>query len=157
MGWEHFNLNLLEAFDFEITAERLVLRVFDSASEALDYEWNNYDKRFDARMSKPMDESQADFAFSERDWEERLHRQRMQGVGTLALDWLMCSFQGALHSAKKYLDHIYPPNAGGYKGDGWLSKVTTEYQQRFGIDFKKGPVSFERIEELVLARHAVIH
>ena len=107
MGWEHFNLNLLEAFDFEITAEHLVLRVFESASEALDDEWKNYVKRFDTRMSKGMDESQAAFAFSERDWGERSHRQRMHGVGTLALDGLKCSFQGALHSANKYLDAIY--------------------------------------------------
>ena len=157
MGWEHFNLNLLEAFDFEITAEHLILRVFDSASKTRDDEWGNYVKRFDARMSKGMDESQVGYAFSERDWEEGLHRQRMQGVGALALDWLMCSFQGALHSAKKYLDATHPPNAGGYKGDGWLSKVATEYQQRFGIDFKKGPISFGRIEELVLARNTGIH
>jgi len=157
MGWEHFNPNLLEVFDFGLTAQYLVLRVFDSASEALDEGWNNYVKRFNARMPNPMDESQAAFAFTERNWEERSHRQRMQSVGTLALDWLMCSFQGALHNAKKYLDAIYPPNAGGYKGDGWLKKVTTEYQQRFGIDFKKGPISFDRIEELVLARNAGIH
>jgi hypothetical protein len=132
MGWEHFNLNLLEAFDFEITAEHLVLRVFESASEALDDEWKNYVKRFDARMSKGMDESQVGYAFSERDWEERLHRQRMQGVGALALDWLMCSFQGALHSAKKYLDASHPPNPDGYKGGNWLSRASNEYQQRFG-------------------------
>jgi len=157
MGWEHFNLNLLEAFDFEITAKHLILRVFDSASAALDEEWNKYVAHFDAHISEEMDESQVGFAFHERDWEEHSHSQRMQGVGALALDWLMCSLQGALHSAKKYLDATHPQNLAGYKGDGWLHKVKTEYQQRFGIDFKQGPTSFDRIEELVLARNAGIH
>jgi len=85
-----------------------------------------------------------------------LYRQRKQGVGALGLDWLMCSLQGALHSAKKYLNSTHAPKP-PYKGRGWLEKVSNEYQQRFGIDFTKGPIHFERIQELVLARNAGIH
>ena len=68
----------------------------------------------------------------------------------------MCSLQGALHSAKRYLDSTHPPKP-PYKGDGWIGKVSNEFQQRFNIDFSKGPIPFERIQELVLARNAGIH
>jgi hypothetical protein len=157
MGWEDFNLSLMEAFDFSINAHNLILRVFDSASEALDDEWKKYLAGFKSYISKPLDESEAGIAFSERDWEEDFHRQRMQGIGALALDWLMYSLQSALHSAKKYLDASHPVNPAGYKGDSWLSRVSSEYQQRFGIDFAKGPVPFDHIQELVLARNTGIH
>jgi len=53
---------------------------------------------------------------------------------------------------------ITPPKPPYNKNDeGWLGYTADEYQKRFGIDFKAGPVSFERIQELVLARNAGIH
>lgn len=158
MGWEHFNLNLMESTDFSITAQNVILRVFDIAISALDDEWERESESYEKAIAEgyKVDESEGDISLQERDWAEDLHRQRKQGVGALALDWLMCSLQGAIHSAKKYLNSTHAPKP-PYKGDGWLEKVSNEYQQRFGIDFTKGPVRFERIQELVLARNAGIH
>jgi hypothetical protein len=158
MGWEDFNLNLMESADFSITAQNVILRVFDSACGALDDDWKRESERYEKAITAAyqVDEAEGGYMSSERDWEEDLYRQRQQGVGALALDWLMCSFQGALHSAKNYLRSTHPPKA-IYKGRNWLERVSTEYQQRFDIDFGNAPVSFERIQELVLARNAGIH
>jgi len=68
----------------------------------------------------------------------------------------MCSFEGALHIAKYYLNWTNAPKP-PYKGNGWLEKISNEYQQRFGIDFTKRPVRFARIQELVLPRNTGIH
>jgi hypothetical protein len=158
MGWEIFNLSLMEAGDFSINAQNLILKVFDNASQALDDEWKRESESYKKLIGEAykVEESQGTYLSQERDWEEDLHRQRKQGVGALALDWLMCSLQGALHSAKTYLNVSHPPKP-PYKGDGWLGKVSNEYQQRFNIDFGKGTISFDRIQELVLARNAGIH
>jgi hypothetical protein len=51
-----------------------------------------------------------------------------------------------------------PPNPHPpYRGAGWLGNVADEYKRRFAINFGKGPVPFERIQELVLARNAGVH
>jgi hypothetical protein len=148
----------MQAGDFSIDAKSLILHVFEIASTALDEEWKKDTEFFNKKIAEAyaVDEGEGGYLSQEKDWEEHLYRQRMQGVGALALDWLMCSLQGALHSAKRYLDSTHAPKP-PYKGDGWLGKVSNEYQQRFNIDFSKGPVSFERIQELVLARNAGIH
>lgn len=159
MGWEDFNLGLMQSMDFSITAQNVILRVFDSASDALDEEWERESENYDKAIAEAygVDESEGSYVSQEREWEGDLYRQRKQGVGALSLDWLMCSLQGALHSAKKYLDSTHPAKGRYYRKRGWLGEVTDEYQQRFAIDFTKGPVSFERIQELVLARNAGIH
>lgn len=158
MAWEDFFLSehLTEHFDFTLDAEHLILRVFDSASEALNDEWNKYVEGFKQDISKATDEGEIGMAYQEKDWEEDLQRQRMQGVGALTLDWLMSSLKKMLHSAKKYLDKSHPANAKGYKIRGWLREVSKEYRERFGINLAQGP-SFSRIEELVLARNVGIH
>lgn len=158
MGWEAFNFSLMQAGDFSIDAHSLILRVFDIASTALDEEWKKDLEFFNKKIAEAyaVDEAEGGYLSQEKDWEEHLYRQRMQGVGALALDWLMSKLQDALHSAKRYLDSTHPPKP-PYKGDGWIGKVSNEFQQRFNIDFSKGPVPFERIEELVLARNAGIH
>lgn len=156
MGWEGINLNLLHASDFSVDAQNLVLRVFDTATNALDEEWKRYQKDFKTEYARTLEDWEATQLSQELDWEEYLHRQRMQGVGALALDWLMYSLQTALHGAKRYLDSSHPSQK-AYKGDGWLERAYNEYQQRFGIDFGKATVPFLRIQELVLARNAGIH
>src|SRR5712692_2787304 len=158
MGWEDFNFSLMQAGDFSIDAHSLILRVFEIASSALDEEWKKDKEFFNKAIAEAyaVDESEGGYLSQEKDWEEHLYRQRMQGVGALALDWLMSKLQDALHSAKTYLNVSHAPKP-PYKGDGWLGKVSNEYQQRFNIDFVKGPISFDRIQELVLARNAGIH
>jgi hypothetical protein len=46
MGWEAFNLSLMEAGDFSIDARNLILKVFDNASQALDDEWKRESEFF---------------------------------------------------------------------------------------------------------------
>jgi hypothetical protein len=158
MGWENFNFGLMEAADFSIKAQHVILPLFRSASQALDAEWTaeegEYRKRI--RDGYKVDEAEGSIMSSEREWMEDIYRQRQQGVGTLALDWLMHSLKDALHGAKTYLDETHPPK-GPYTGDGWLSRVTDEYEKRFAIDLSSGPMRFERLQELVLARNAGIH
>lgn len=156
MGWEDFNFSLMQAGDFAIDAHSLILRVFDIASSALHEEWKRDSEYFNKKIAEAVDESEGSYLSQEKDWEEHLYRQRMQGVGALALDWLMSKLQDALHSAKRYLDSTHPRKP-PYKGDGWIGKVSTEFQQRFNIDFSQGPIPFDRIQELVLARNAGIH
>lgn len=54
-------------------------------------------------------------------------------------------------------DKTHPVKPPYSKDEGWLGYAADEYQKRFGIDFKAGPVHFERMQELVLARNAGIH
>lgn len=160
MGWEMYNLGLMEAIDFSLKTQSLILPVFDSATNALNEEWKKYLEVFNKQISQAYarDESEGSIMSQERDWEEDLHRQRLQGVGALALDWLMCSLQVALRGAATYMDKTHPANPKyNDHGMGWLGKRADEYQKRFGINFQGGPVSFSRIEELVLARNAGIH
>jgi hypothetical protein len=144
---------------FSHDARDLILKVFVTASETLDDEWKRYVKTFEEYISEPRaDESEVGIAYSEKNWEEDRHRQRMQGVGALALDWLMSSLKGVLDSAKRYLDKSHPADPKGYKTKkGWLGSLSKEYKDRFGIDFTTGPLPFDRIEELVFARNAGIH
>ena len=159
MGWGDFNIGLMQSIDFSINAQHLILRVFDSATNALDEEWKKDAEVYKKEIPRAyeVDESEGDIMRQDRDWQEDFYRQRNQGVGALALDWLACSLKGALHSAKNYLKSTHPAKGPYYKKQGWLGAVTDEYQQRFGIDFTKGPVPFDRIQELVLARNAGIH
>lgn len=158
MGWEDINLGLMESADFSLKAQHVILPLFESASQALDAEWKAEEETYRKSIAAAykLDESEGSYMSSEKEWMEDIYRQRKQGVGSLALDWLMNSLKDALHGAKTYLDSTHaskPP----YKGDGWLAKVADEYQKRFGIDFSKGPISFDRLQELVLARNAGIH
>jgi hypothetical protein len=160
MGWDLFNLNLMVSIEFALKTQNLILPVFDSATNALNEEWTQYEESFSKEIAEAYerDESEGGMLSQEMYWQEDVQRQRLQGVGALALDWLMSSVQAALHSAKSYLDKTHPAE-GSYKdnNEGWLGKVADEYQKRFGIDFKASPVPFERIQELVLARNAGIH
>jgi hypothetical protein len=159
MGWEGFNLGLMEAFDFSLKTKNVILPVFDNATNALSDGWKKYEETFKNQISEAYkrDESEGGMMSQERDWEEDLHRQRLQGIGALALDWLMSSVQVALRGAKSYLNKTHPAKPPYNRDEGWLGYATDEYQKRFGIDFKSGPVPFERIQELVLARNAGIH
>jgi hypothetical protein len=93
------NFPLMKSSGFEHDARELILRVFDSASNALDEEQNKFIEVFEKQLAEASstDESERGILYQEMDWEERLYRQRRQGVGALALDWLMSSLQGALH------------------------------------------------------------
>lgn len=160
MGWETFNLGLMEASDFSLKTKNLILPVFDNATNALNDGWKKYDETFKKQITEAYkrDESEGGMMSQEREWEEDLHRQRLQGVGALALDWLMSSVQVALRGTKNYLDKTHPAKPPYNNNDeGWLGYAADEYQKRFGLDFKSGPVPFERIRELVLARNAGIH
>jgi hypothetical protein len=158
MGWEDFNLGLMHAIDFSIKAQRVILPLFQSASSALDAEWKTEEAAYRKGIVEAykLDESEGGVMSSEKDWMEDIYRQRKQGVGSLALDWLMSSLKEVLHGAKTHLDKSHAAK-GPYKGDGWLAKTADEYQKRFNIDLSKGPMRFERIQELVLARNAGVH
>lgn len=143
---------------FSHDARHLILKVFVTASGTLDDEWKRYVKTFEEYISEPRaDESEVGIAYSEKDWEEDQHRQRMQGVGALALDWLMSSLKGSLISAKRHLDKSpRVKSKGSNKEESWLDVVSREYKD-WKINFRTGPVPFELIRELVLARNAGIH
>jgi hypothetical protein len=158
MGWEDINLGLLEAADFSVKAQHVILPLFESASQALDAEWDAEKEMYRKKIAVAyrVDESEGSIMSSEKDWMEDIYRQRKQGPGSLALDWLMNSLKDALHGAKQYLDKTHP-SQGRYKGDGWIARIADEYSKRFGIDLGSGPVKFDRLQELVLARNAGIH
>jgi hypothetical protein len=152
-----FDLYPLQSDDFSMDARNLIIPVFDTSQLALDKEWTEYEKRFHEYISKLGLEEEVLMADQERDWEEELHRQRLQGIGSMALDWLMCSLQLNLNGAKRYFDKTHP-GRGEYKSkNGWLGKVRKDYGERFKIEFEAGPVPFIRIRELVLARNAGVH
>jgi hypothetical protein len=161
MGWEDFfPYDLAEHLDFSLTAQNLVLPVFDSTSGALNDGWKKSEQDYKTQIGEAykIDESEGQILSQERAWAEGLHRQRLQGVGALALDWLMSSLQTALRGVKSHLDKAHPARPPyDDRDEGWLGLIRDEYQKRFGIDFTTGPVPFERIQELVLARNAGIH
>lgn len=163
MGWSNVNISLLHSAEFSINTRELILRVFDSATTALEDEHKKYKEYFDKNIGEAYDrdESEGGIMSSEMDWEDDMHRQRRQGVGALALDWLNFFLEEALDGTKKYLDKSHPAKRRykGSKGRGWLQRVTNEYQKRFSIDLTdaNAPVSFDRIQEVVLARNAGVH
>jgi hypothetical protein len=136
MGWENINLNLMEAIDFGIKTQNLILPVFDNATNALNDEGKKYLARMDKQIAEAYerDEGEGGMMSQERDWEEDLHHQRLQSVGALALDWLMASVQVALRGAKSYLDKTHPAKSPYSKDEGWLGYAADEYQKRFGIE-----------------------
>jgi hypothetical protein len=91
MPWIDFNFIDTEALDFSTDAHELILQVYRTSSQKLEEQWKGYQKWFRERSAKGMSEDESGIAHQEMDWEEDLHRQRMQGIGSLALDWLMCS------------------------------------------------------------------
>src|SRR5713226_5514747 len=111
MEWKDINLSLMEGIDFSLKTQNLILPVFESATNALNDAWKEYEETFKKQISKAYqrDEGEGGMMSQERDWEEDLHRQRLQGVGALALDWLMSSVQVALRGAKTYLDKTHAP------------------------------------------------
>lgn len=158
MGWEHINLGLMESADFSIKTQHVILPLFESASQALDTEWKAEEETYRKSITAAykLDESEGSIMSGEKEWMEDLYRQRKQGVGSMALDWLMNSLKDALNGAKTYLSKTHPAK-GKYAGDGWLAKFNDEYKKRFGIDLGSGPMRFERLQELVLARNAGVH
>jgi len=80
-------------------------------------------------------------------WEEDLHRQRLQGVGALALDWLMSSVQVALRGAKTYLDKSISQSVYSKKGRlvGKMQMNIRAFRNRLQSQDSK---SFERIQDL---------
>ncbi len=160
MSWLDFHPLDSESLGFSTDANELVLTVFLLTTEKLADHWKEYNKEFDERMAKikgqDEDDSESNIASQEFYWEEGLHRQRIQGAGALALDWLMYSVKDTLQRTKEYFDKSHPPKP-NYPGPSWLDKATNEYKERFGIHFTKGPADFARIRELALARNAGIH
>jgi hypothetical protein len=159
MGWDKIDLSMMVGTDFSLKTQDVILSVFNSAYDALEQKWAQYEKRFDEQISAAYaeDESEGGLMEQERNWEEELHRERLQGVGALGLDWLMSAVQIALKAAAKHLDKSHPEKPPYDKGEGWLGLRVDEYQKRFGIDLKSGPIAFERVRELVLARNAAVH
>jgi len=161
MAWEGlFHSGLLEPMGFEMNTRDLILGVFDSATAALDAEHTKFTdlyQRETAKASTKDDDTEVGSLFQEMNWEEELYRQRGQGLGALALDWLMSELKGALLSAKTHLDLSHPSKRKYKYHRDWLRTVSSEYFQRFKIEFEKGPVAFGRIRELVFARNAGIH
>jgi hypothetical protein len=70
MGWEDINLGLMEAADFSVKAQHIILPLFESASQALDAQWNaekeTYRKNIAAAYK--MAESEGSIMSSEKDW-----------------------------------------------------------------------------------------
>lgn len=158
MSWSDFDCLGSESSEFSIETRDLVLQVFVMTSRTLDIEWGRFQKRHEERMTKMTDQGDLGYAGQEMDWEERLQRQRMQAIGALALDWLMCLLHQTLHSPTRYFNSSHPREPSyGSKSWSWLDRTATEYRDRFGIDFKALSASFVPIEELVLARNAGIH
>jgi len=155
MAWIDFDFLGNEPHDFSMAARDLVLQVFNVTTETLKKQWAQCQQRYLRQLDEMTDEGDIGLTNHELEWEEQLHRQRMQGVGSLALDWLMSLLQATLDSSKRYFDKGRPRRA-KYDGKGWLARTENEYQQRFGVDFQAAP-SFNRIQELVLARNAGIH
>jgi hypothetical protein len=155
--WLDFDFLESEVFEFSAAAKQLVLQVFVIATEKLESDWQQYQVSYQKRMMEMADEGDIGLAGQELDWEEQLHRQRMQGIGSLALDWTMSLLQESLQRSKRYLNTSHPASTAPYTGKNWLARVANEYQQRFQIDFHTVPEWFDRIEELILARNAGVH
>jgi hypothetical protein len=56
----------------------------------------------------------------------------------------------------RYFDASHPPRP-PYQGKSWLRRKQVEFYDRFRIDFQNSPAELYRLEELILARNAVIH
>jgi hypothetical protein len=149
-----------ESQEFSVDARELVLQVFLLTMDKLDEQWKRFEELMEERIegtikARGEDEVESVPIYEEMALEQELQRQRKQGVGALALDWLMYSLKDTLNRAKRYFDESHPAKP-RYKGDGWIAKMKAEYLDRFGIDLEQGP-HFTRIEELTLARNAGIH
>ncbi len=155
MAWIDFDWLDFERDEFKGSVRTVIVEVFEKGIERLEHLWKEQNQKLTEEAEQAKGEEDRDIAWHLVSWEEYLHQQRQQALGSLALDWLMSSLHGRLNELKKYFDKSHPA-APPYKGDGWLSKMRQEYLSRFGIDFSRSE-RFATMEELVLARNAGIH
>jgi hypothetical protein len=150
LAWEY------EEFKFQLDQ---VLRPFH---EAAIVELQKIHSQREKELQEAMRE--ADQVGDEGEWqlqrdyarlEEETAKERERLSGWLVLVYLVILLNSKLDRLKSFLDRSHPPKA-KYTGKSWLEKMKNEYRARFGIDFQGHP-QFPLIQEVVIARNAVVH
>jgi len=77
-------------------------------------------------------------------------------VATMTLAAIASLTESYLKTLKSWFDKKRPPNAAGYKGEGALAKLVSEYAARFQINLDT-LAGFSMVREVVFARNALIH
>jgi len=60
MGWGLFNLSLMEASDFSLKTQNLILPVFDHATNALKQEWEKYEEVFQKQIAQAYERDESE-------------------------------------------------------------------------------------------------
>jgi hypothetical protein len=156
MGW-----NDLDLFDFEITIfesqiNEIVLPLFDATDRKLTEWQKQVDADYNDAISKAAHEADETNARGEAAYRATTVDEQRQLIGAACLGFVATAVKECLDDMARYFKNSHPPGR-EYIGKAWLQKRQDEYQQRFRIDFTKGPVPIGSIEELILARNAGLH
>jgi hypothetical protein len=148
-------------FDYEVTwfesqMNEIVLPLFDATDRKLT-EWEKQiDADFEEAISKAKDEKDETNAKGEAALKSVTVDEQRQLLGAACLGFVATAVKACLNDMAEYFESSHPPGR-EYAGKSWLQKRQDEYQQRFQIDFTKGPTPLARLEELILARNAGLH
>ena len=155
MGWANIDLAIDPIiFDFQTDANLIALEVYKNGKLKLDEK--DKEKSTQLHNTRPRTQEEAqDFAY-QRQWEEELHQDRVNSLGLFVLVYISSALERTLDGLKKPFDKSHPAPR-QIQGDSKLLRRKDEYLKRFKIDFGKAPVSFVRIQEIVLARNAGVH
>lgn len=155
MSWQNIDFLAFEAVEFEMDVDAVIVRLLETTREKIAELWENRQEELGKQIAEAKTEVDEATTWADRDYEEWMHIQRNQALGSLALDLLASRLKTSLRDATRFFSSSHPAK-NKYRGDGWLDKVRNEYKDRFNIDFEK-LTAFASVRELVLARNAGIH
>jgi len=156
MDWLERQDLRMQAADFH-DIDMIASELYQAAIQKLEDLERKYEQQARARLAATKTEDEHNQLSQEQEWEEQLSFRRKQALGILPLHLLQLSVKERLERAKSYFDVTHPAPRIYKNKKGWPNWLKLEYRERFGIDFDRCPVSFARIEELVLARNAAVH
>ena len=148
-------------FDYEVTwfesqMNEIVVPLFDVTDRKLTEWQKQIDAEFDEAISKAEHERDETNAKGEATVKSVTVDEQRQLLGAAYLGFVATALKVCLDDMAEYFESTHPPRR-EYAGKSWLQKRQVEYQQRFQIDFTKGPTPLARLEELILARNAGLH
>jgi hypothetical protein len=96
------------------------------------------------------------FANNLRNHEMTILEKRKGLLGAAALNYLYGSLKLKLREIASYFDKSHPRDK-EYSGKSELERLTDEFRKRFNLDFETFPGGFSKVQELALARNALVH
>lgn len=156
MAWKDFDLFDVEKTSFDQQFHEVVLPILDFSYDRLLKLGREIDSEYEEAMSRATSHAEEIDARGWAAYKETVLDEQKLAVGAALLNVLQVGLKDTLDGMSRYFNTSHTPKP-NYLGKSWLHRKQVEFLDRFGVDFKKSPVDFSSVEELVLARNAAIH